>query len=186
MRKVKILAIVGSFRKESFNLKLALATKDLLKERADFDLLDYHDVPMYNGDIEFPAPEPVVRVREAVKSADAVWFFTPEYNHSYPGVLKNLIDWLSRRADDDENSVLDGKPAAVSGITPSFAGTVVAQDLLIMLLNFLNMEVMNEPRVTVPNAFKLLDGDKLDLTGSMEFIEGQANNFIGFVRKRIS
>ncbi|HHT84565.1 MAG TPA: NAD(P)H-dependent oxidoreductase, partial [Firmicutes bacterium] len=26
---------------------------------------------------------------------DGLWFFTPEYNHYFPGVLKNLIDWLS-------------------------------------------------------------------------------------------
>jgi len=30
-----------------------------------------------------------------VKSADGIWFFTPEYNHFFSGVLKNLIDWLS-------------------------------------------------------------------------------------------
>jgi len=185
MRKIKILGIVGSLRKDSLNLKLALATKEMLKDRAEFELLDYSDVPLFNEDIEFPVPEPVKRAREAVKAADGVWFFTPEYNHSYPGVLKNLTDWLSRPAEDDERPVTWKKPAVVSGISPSFAGTAVAQDLLIMLLNFLNMEVMNMPRVTVPNAFQLLDGDRLNLGGSLKFIEEQASNFIEFVQKRI-
>lgn len=184
MEKVKILAIVGSLRKDSLNRKLAEATKELVNDRADFEFLDYQDVPLFNEDIEFPAPDPVKRVREAVKSADGIWFFTPEYNHYFPGVLKNLIDWLSRPISDDEPQVLSGKPAVISGISPSFAGTVVAQDHLITLINFLNMEVMNVPRVTIPNAFQLLDQGKFNLASSMQFLEEQANNFIKFVQKR--
>ena len=41
-------------------------------------------------------PGPVARVRREVVGSDGVWFFTPEYNYSYPGLLKNLLDWLSR------------------------------------------------------------------------------------------
>jgi NAD(P)H-dependent FMN reductase len=37
--------------------------------------LDYADLPFLNQDIEFPTPEPVRRVREAVKAADGIWFF---------------------------------------------------------------------------------------------------------------
>ena len=88
MKKIKILAIVGSLRKESYNLQLALAAKDLIGERGDFVLLEYEDIPLMNQDIEYPAPDAVKRVREEVKSADGIWFFTPEYNHFFPGVLK--------------------------------------------------------------------------------------------------
>ena len=41
-----------------------------------------------NQDIEFPAPEAVARVRKEVAEADGLWFFTPEYNHSYPASSK--------------------------------------------------------------------------------------------------
>lgn len=96
MEKNKILAIVGSLRKGSLNRQLALIVKEIIGDRADFELLEYDDVPLMNEDIEFPAPEPVKRVREKVKSADAIWFFTPEHNHFFPSALKNVIDWLSR------------------------------------------------------------------------------------------
>jgi len=92
MSQIKIIAIVGSLRKESFNLQLAMAAKRALGTRADLEILDYSDVPYMNQDIEFPAPEPVKRVRDKIKAADGIWFFTPEYNHFFPGVLKNLID----------------------------------------------------------------------------------------------
>jgi len=115
LKKNKILAIVGSLRKESYNRQLALAAKEILGDRVDFSILDYQDVPFMNEDIEFPTPEAVKRVREEVKTADGIWFFTPEYNHFFPGVLKNLIDWLSRPVSDKEPKVLAGKPAAISG-----------------------------------------------------------------------
>ena len=79
--KIKILAIVGSLRKDSYNRQLALAAKELIGGRADFRILEYQDIPLMNQDIEFPAPASVMRVREEVKAADGIWFFTPEYNH---------------------------------------------------------------------------------------------------------
>ncbi|MGI6141564.1 MAG: NADPH-dependent FMN reductase [Caldicoprobacterales bacterium] len=185
MKKIKILAIVGSLRKESYNRQLAFAAKEILGDRVDFTLLEYHDVPLMNEDIEFPAPEAVKRVREEVKSADGIWFFTPEYNHFFPGVLKNLIDWLSRPISDKEPQVLSGKPAAISGASPSMAGTSLAQDHLVTLISFLNMDVMNKPRLVIPNVMKQLDGNgKLKLKESYPYLERQANAFVNFVEAR--
>ena len=186
MKKIKIVAVVGSLRKESYNRQLALVAKELIGERADFELLEYQDVPLMNQDIEYPAPEAVKRVRDAVKSADGIWFFTPEYNHFFSGVLKNLIDWLSRPINDQEPQVLAGKPAAISGISPAMAGTSLAQDHLVTLISFLNMDVMNVPRLTIPNARQQLDsGGKLTLKASYPYLEKQANAFLSFITKRI-
>ena len=110
MKKIKILAIVGSLRKESYNRQLALAAKEILGDRVDFTLLEYQDIPLMNQDIEYPAPEAVKRVREEVKSADGIWFFTPEYNHFFPGVLKNLV--VGCPPDHDKEPRFYRKPAA--------------------------------------------------------------------------
>lgn len=185
MNKIKILAIVGSLRKESYNRQLALNAKAIIGDRADFMLLEYQDVPLMNQDIEYPAPEAVKRVRDAVRSADGIWFFTPEYNHFFPGILKNLIDWLSRSVSDSEPQVLAGKPAAISGISPGMSGTGLAQDHLVTLISFLNMEVMNVPRLTIPNARQQLDSQgKLTLTTSYPYLEKQVNAFIDFIQTR--
>jgi chromate reductase len=184
--KIKILAVVGSLRKDSFNRHLALAAKEYIGDRAEFDVLDYQDVPLMNQDIEFPAPEAVKRVRAQVKSADGIWFFTPEYNHFFPGVLKNLIDWLSRPISDSEPQVLWGKPAAISGITPGMSGTASAQDHLVTLISFLNMNVMNAPRLTIPNAMNQLDADgKPVLKASYPYLKRQADAFLDFIAKQI-
>lgn len=186
MKKIKILAIVGSLRKESYNRQLALAVKELIGERADFTLLEYGDIPLMNQDIEYPAPEDVKRARDEVKSADGIWFFTPEYNHFFSGVLKNLIDWLSRPISDKETQVLAGKPAAISGISPGMSGTGLAQDHLVTLISFLNMDVMNSPRLTIPNAMQQFDSrGKLDLNTSEPYLEKQINAFLNFIQRRI-
>ncbi len=186
LKKIKILAIVGSLRKDSYNRQLAMTAKEIMGDQVDFTLLEYKDVPFMNQDIEYPAPDPVKKARNAVKSADGIWFFTPEYNHFFPGVLKNLIDWLSRPISDDEPQVLGGKPAAISGISPSMSGTGLAQDHLVTLISYLNMDVMNVPRLTIPNAKQQLDSTgKLTLKESYPYLEKQANAFMNFLQKRM-
>jgi len=184
METIKISAIVGSLRKDSFNRQLALEAGRIVGDLAEFELLEYSDVPLLNQDIEYPAPDAVRRVRETIKSADGIWFFTPEYNHFFPGVLKNLIDWLSRPVSDSEGQVLKGKPAAVSGISPGMSGTGIAQDHLVTLISFLNMRVMNMPRLTIPNANQQADSNgKLALTVSAPFLEKQVQAFTRFIKE---
>lgn len=116
--KKKLVFIVGSLRRGSFNRVLAEHAAAYVADRADVEFLDYADVPFVNQDIEFPAPEAVTRVRRAVESADGVWIFTPEYNFSFPAPVKNLIDWLSRplvAGDYETPRPLTGKPVTVSG-----------------------------------------------------------------------
>lgn len=183
MEKVKITAIVGSLRKESYNRQLAMAAKSAIGDLAEFEILEYADVPLMNQDIEFPAPEAVKRVRESIKSSDGIWFFTPEYNHFFPGVLKNLLDWLSRPISETEHQVLAGKPAAISGATPGMSGTAIAQDHLVTLISFLNMNVMNSPRLTIPSVMQQLNKEsKLELVASAPYLEKQAREFVSFIQ----
>lgn len=184
MEKMKIVAIVGSLRKDSYNRQLALTAGQMIGGAAEFELLDYADVPLMNQDIEFPVPKSVRRVREVVRDADGIWFFTPEYNHFFPGVLKNLIDWLSRPVSKSEPQVLAGKPAAISGITPGMSGTGIAQDHLVTLISFLNMRVMNLPRLTIPNAGQQVNqAGQLELTASAPYLQKQVEEFLAFLQK---
>ena len=182
MEQKRIAAIVGSLRENSYNRQLALAAKEIVGDRAIFEIVDYDDVPMMNQDIEYPAPDAVCRVREQIKSADGVWIFTSEYNHSYPGVLKNLIDWLSRPISKEERQVLSRKAIAVSGASPGMGGTLTAQDLLVMLLSMLNANVMNFPRLAIPNVSQQADeAGHLSLTTSLPYLQKQADAFLKFI-----
>ena len=181
LKMKKILAIVGSVRKDSFNKQLALAAQKILADKAELEILDYTDVPFFNQDLEHPAPAAVTRVRKLVKEADGLWIFTPEYNHYFSGVLKNLIDWLSRPVSATKPQVLAGKKIALSGITPGISGTGIAQDHLVATLSFLNADIMNVPRLTVPNAMQQVQDGKLVLTTSAPYLEKQAEAFVKYL-----
>jgi len=186
MEKIRIVAVVGSLRQNSYNRQLALEAARIIGEEAELELLDFGDVPLFNQDIEYPAPDAVKRIRKTVQLADGIWFFTPEYNHFFPGVLKNLIDWLSRPVSESESQVLLGKPAAISGISPGMMGTALAQDHLVTLISFLNMKVMNQPRLTIPSASNQADENgHLTLTTSAPYLERQAQEFIRFIKMNI-
>ena len=146
----KILFIVGSLREGSFNRQLAREAEQMIGASAEVTYLDYTDVPLINQDIEFPEPETVARLRAAVKEADALWVFTPEYNFSYPGHVKNLFDWLSRplvAGDYDTPTVINGKKVALSGAGGKMA-TAKCREKLTELLTFIKATVL-EPQTGI-------------------------------------
>ena len=170
-------------RKQSFNRQLSEIVKEKLKGKAEIKELAYSDLPYMNQDIEFPTPEVVAMVRAEVKDADGIWIFTPEYNYSYPGVLKNLLDWLSRpyKANDfaSGTSVLE-KKVTISGIGGKFA-TAGVREKLKELLDFMKMNVMEETNgftvnadAWVSNVLALPEEDKAKLYD-------QADKFIKFI-----
>lgn len=131
----KVLFVVGSLRKNSFNRQLAEEAAKSFRG-IEYSFLDYSDVPFMNQDIENPVPEAVQRVRDEVAAADLLWIFTPEYNFSYPGVLKNLLDWLSRPVDPTNrksSSVMKGKPVMFSSVAGQSGGRNAQAKLLALL-----------------------------------------------------
>ena len=123
MDDVKILGIVGSLRKDSYNRWALHAAQELLPPGASLHLMDLHGIPLFNQDNETPLPTTVLRLKTKILEADAIIFATPEYNYSIPGVLKNAIDAASRPYGD---SAWAGKPAAIIGASPSNFGTARA------------------------------------------------------------
>ena len=179
----KILFVVGSMRKESFNRQRANIIAEELKGKAEVSFLSYGDIPFMNQDIEFPTPEEILRVRSEVEGVDGLWIFTPEYNSSYPGVLKNLLDWLSRphKPNDYANgSSVTDKKVAISGVAGKSAAAG-SRGKLKDLLEIMGMKVMENqvgvtinPEAWVNNELTLSDDKK-------EELKKQAEEFLKFL-----
>ncbi len=118
---MKVLAMAGSLREQSYNRGLVRAAQALAPSGMTLTIGDIAPLPLYNGDDDGDnRPAAVMALAEQVAQADASLFATPEYNYSIPGVLKNAIDWLSRVPGD----IFTGKPAAIMGAS---MGGMVAQ-----------------------------------------------------------
>ena len=121
----KVLFISGSLRKDSFNTQLLKIANEMIKNNVETSFLSYSEMPFMNQDDEFKDNAYIKKVRAEVKAADAIFIASPEYNHSYSGVLKNLLDWLSRPtvAGDYKSAVIRGKIVAISSLAGSSKGS---------------------------------------------------------------
>jgi len=154
MSPVKILAIPGSLRRGSFNRSLARAAAELAPDGATVEIADLRDVPVYDEDVNQAGPPAVVLdFKRRIAEADAVFIATPEYNHGVPGVLKNFIDWTSRRPSQPWK----GKPVAIAGASDGGFGTVRAQLALRPILGCLDARVVENPEVHVSRAQEKID-----------------------------
>jgi chromate reductase len=169
MTKRKIGVLVGSLRKESFNLKMAKALMEMAPERLSMELIAIGDLPLYNEDLEASIPIQWKRFREELQTFDGLLFVTPEYNRSIPGVLKNAIDVGSRPRD---KNCWNGKPGAVVTVSTGNIGGFGANHHLRQSLVFVNVPVMAQPEAYVGGAAKLFD-DQGTLTNdsSREFLQ---------------
>jgi chromate reductase len=153
---VRILAIAGSLRSDSYNTALARAAIERAPEGTEMALYErLGELPPYNADLDGEdAPEPVRDLRRAIAEADALLFVTPEYNGSVSGVLKNAIDWASRPPKG--GAALWGKTAAVAGVTTGQYGALWAQQDLRRILGLAGARVI-EGELPVGQAEKVFD-----------------------------
>lgn len=151
---MKVLGIVGSLRKASFNKALMAAAREIAPADVAIDVFDLEGIPPYNQDLD-PQPPPIVtELKSRIRASDAILVATPEYNYSIPGVLKNAIDWASRPYGDN---AFDGKPVALMGASVGQIGTARAQYHLRQSFVFLNMYPVNRPEVMVTFAEGKID-----------------------------
>lgn len=168
MRQFHIAVIVGSLRRESFNRKLATAIVKLATAEFSFKQVEIGDLPPYNQDDDANQSDSVKQLKSEVKAADGLFFVTPEYNRSIPGVLKNAIDHGSRPYGQ---SVWAGKPAGVLGISVGAAGTCMAQQHLRNVLAYLDVPTLGQPEAFIQVKDGLFDQNGDIGANSKQFLQ---------------
>ena len=124
----KILVLAGSARLDSIHRKLARQTVEALREAGiEATLADLRDFPMpiYDGDLETGEgiPPAAKALKELARRHDGFAIASPEYNGSFPALLKNALDWISRPEPGDRPlEVFRGKVAAILSASPGPGG----------------------------------------------------------------
>ena len=180
MAQYQIAVVVGSVRKDSFNKKLASALEKLFPPDFSFTTVRIDDLPLYNQDDDANPAEQVKRLKSEITAAQGLLFFTPEYNRSIPGVLKNAIDHASRPYGA---SVWNGKPAGVIGASVGPIGTAMAQQHLRNVLAYLNVPTLGQPEAFIHNKEGLYDAVGNIGEASLKFLQGWVDAYVAWVKK---
>lgn len=138
MSELNIPIILGSVRKGRKSILAAnyvleqVKAKKITTQLVDFKVLP---LPFIDSEIEpndlkgvYPYPN-VQKWSEIARAADGFIIVTPEYNHSFPAVLKNALDWLYPE--------FEKKPVALVGVSDGrFGGTRAIEHLRPVMENF--------------------------------------------------
>lgn len=180
MSEYKIAVIVGSLRKDSFNLKLANAVVRLAPSDFKFKQLQINDLPLYNQDNDENQASEVIRLKNGIKDSHGLLFVTPEYNRSIPGVLKNALDNASRPYGQNAWA---GKPAGILGASIGVIGTAMAQQHLRNVLTFLDVPTLAQPEAFIHAKDGLFDQDGNIGTESRAFLQSWMDKYVAWIKK---
>ena len=127
---LKLIAIVGTNSKRSTNRQLLQYMSKHFSDKAEIELVEIKDIPMFNKPADRNVPELVSEIAEKIDAADGVLIGTPEYDHSIPAVLMNALAWLSYGIYP-----LLNKPVMITGASYGTLGSSRAQLQLRQILN---------------------------------------------------
>lgn len=179
---MKFVFLVGSLRKDSYNMQLARTIIERFRGTFEAEIADLRSLPHYDQDDETNPPEVVRNFKRQIREADGVVIVTPEYNWSIPGVLKNALDWVSR-----EDKVMIGKPVLIAGVSAGMMGTIRAQLHLRQMLSSPGIQAKVLPpaenEILVNQAMSKFQQGRLTDEATLEFVDRVVRRFIDFAAK---
>ena len=177
----KVAVLVGSLRKESVNRKFAAALEKLAAGRMEFVYAELADLPHYNEDLWENVPDSVTKLKHLIEDADAVLIVTPEYNRTYPGVIKDAIDWATRPWGKNSWA---GRPLAITGASPGAIGSAIAQHHLRTAMVAVGTAVMGQPELYYAYKPEHFDADgAIADEATKTYLEGWLGSFGEWIEK---
>ena len=144
----KFLIISGTNRNEALSPTVANAYANLVREEGlEADIIDLRELPVdYISTALYGNAgknEEFNVLRNKMMDANKFVFIVPEYNGSFPGVLKAFIDGL------EFPGTFTGKKAALVGVSSGMLGSSHAMSHLTDILNYCGTHVLaRKPRLT--------------------------------------
>lgn len=175
---MKLIGISGALRKASTNTGLLRALGELMPQGVEYEIATLHGIPLYDGDLK-EKPEAVTALASRISAAEGIIIATPEYNFSYPGVLKNATDWLGGKPFKWKRTGVVGAGAGV------VMGTGRSQYQLRQNLQALEAIVMPRPEVFINHNEVKFDKDgNLTDAEARERLQYWLTHFLEWVEKK--
>ena len=136
---MRVLALSGSLRAQSLNTQVVREAARLAPPGLVFTFWErLDDLPHFSPERGTePLPPSVVELRGLLHEADALLICTPEYVHTMPAVLKNLLEWVVSSVD------CVGKLAAAWSVSPAMDGGARAHASLVHTLEVMSARVVH-------------------------------------------
>ncbi|MFK7951883.1 MAG: NADPH-dependent FMN reductase [Ekhidna sp.] len=173
-----ITIVSGTNRKNSVTKQIAEHYQKTLQSKGiETDLIDLVDLPadfsntaLYENQGK---NEGFNELQSRMNIAQKYIFVVPEYNGSFPGILKTFLDGLTFP------DTLKGKKCGMIGLSAGMQGSVIAMSHLTDIFNYLGMTVhANKPKLIKVDSL-MKDGKLID-PSSIKRIDEQANVLINF------
>lgn len=176
-----ITIISGTNRTGSNSLKLARHLAELHREAGkEVTVLDLAELPVSIFTPSVYAEKPAEFTEKFVRpvlEAEGLHVVVPEYNGSFPGVLKYFIDLLPFP------EAFEARPTAYVGLAAGMFGALRAVEQLQLVFGYRN--ALNYPRrVFLPAVYKAFDGDgALQDAEIKERLAAQVTGFGEYIRR---
>lgn len=179
-----ITVFSGTNRKNSRTAIFAQQAFEYFKELgAEVQYLSMTDLPADMLHIDMYQAENQSAALAALQNqymiaANKFYFVIPEYNGSYPGIVKAFLDACSIRAYKE--SFHGGKKAALLGVAGGRAGNLRGMEHLTGVLNYLQINVMPN-RQPLSSIEQLLDTEgNITDQATLDVIKRHVQEFIDF------
>lgn len=174
MKKTSIVAVCGSTRKKSNNLKLLKAIQHLAAPLFDICIFEgLAELPQFIPDTE-AEPENVSVLKNMLKAADGILISSPEYVLGVPGALKNMIDWTVNSME------FRGKPLGL--ITAAASGKAAHRSLLATLL-ILEAKITQQTQIQIPGIQTKISAEGLiSDSETLKTVNSLINSLYGMIR----
>lgn len=178
---MKLVGIVGSPAKQSYNRKLLQFIQKEYTDLIDLEILEIDQVPLFDRDESQLTEEGAIHtIVRKIHQAEGVIISTPEHNHTIPAGLSSLIEWLSYKVHP-----LRHKPVLIIGASYHNQGTSRSQLHLRQILEAPGVDAMTMPGTEfllneAKTAFDMYG--RLKDEGTIQFLRSVIQKFIKYAQ----
>ena len=177
---LKLIGLVGTNSKRSTNRQLLQYMQKHFADKAEIELVEIKDIPIFNKPADKKLPAIVTEIAEKIEAADGVIIGTPEYDHSTPASLMSALAWLSYGIYP-----LLNKPVMITGASFGTLGSSRAQLQLRQILDApeLKASVMPGSEFLLSHSLQAFDkeGNLIDLE-TIQKLDALFDDFRLFVK----